>query len=102
MSNSGVVLLFPKEVRRAFDHICWVTLGQTPDATALQQALHLQLTGGRPLPEKLLGSHTETLKVLKELALAKQKRGRGVLLVLDDVWSEDDEKMVNFFFKSSK
>ena len=41
---SAAALCHDADVGRAFDVICWVTLGQEPDLLHLQNALHRQLT----------------------------------------------------------
>ena len=64
-------------VRRYFNVIAWVALGQTPNLVACQRSLHLQLTGAE-LPLDI--SAEEKVEKLR-LAFT----GRDCLLVLDDV-----------------
>ena len=40
---TAVALVRDEEVRANFGHICWVSVGQDPDALALQNNLHIQL-----------------------------------------------------------
>lgn len=82
-------------MRVAFDKILWISLGQEPDTPALQQTLHIQLTGA---------SLTEAAKADERIALEALKaaaQGVSVLLVLDDVWSADHAQRLNLVHGST-
>ena len=74
----AAALVRDEEVRLAFDKICWVSVGQEPDAASLQQTLHIQLVG-QPLSD---AAKTDERIALGELIEAA--KGQAVLLVLDD------------------
>ena len=78
------------EVRSSFGRICWVSVGQEPDTTALQQTLYRQLVN-RPLPETAKSDEQLALGELKEAA-----QGLSVLLVLDDIWVAAHATPLNF------
>ena len=77
------------EIGRAFEAICWVSVGQEPDLLALQRTLHRQLAS-KPLPEAATDVALG-LGALREAALGKQ-----VLCVLDDVWSAGHAPPLSF------
>eukprot|EP01046_Picozoa_sp_COSAG06_P051834 COSAG06_NODE_8556_length_2130_cov_4.338257_2_plen_345_part_01 len=77
-----------EDVRRHFELVIWVTLGQTPDLMRMKSLIHLQATG----EELSTDASPEHVKELITVAL----RGRRVLLVLDDVWEESHEAELNF------
>eukprot|EP01048_Picozoa_sp_COSAG05_P011210 COSAG05_NODE_1042_length_6066_cov_2.922742_2_plen_1109_part_00 len=70
-----------EDVRRHFELVVWVTLGQTPDLARMQALIHLQATGEELSPD----ATPEQAKELITVAM----RGRQLLLVLDDVWDEE-------------
>jgi hypothetical protein len=74
--------------RNQFEQVCWLPLGQEPNLPALQELLHVQLTGGTfdgdPTPESKL-EH-----------LQQAMAGKKLLLVLDDLWEAQHEKLLNF------
>jgi hypothetical protein len=77
-----------ESVRRQFEVIAWVALGQEPNLEKLQSLVMMQLTGsdfdGDPTPE------------MKQEALKKAMHGKDALLVLDDLWEESHENVLNF------
>ena len=74
----AAALVRDDEVRAAFDKICWVSVGQAPDTTSLQQTLHIQLVN-QPLSE---AARSDQRLALGELIAAANEQ--AVLLVLDD------------------
>eukprot|EP00937_MAST-01D_sp_MAST-1D-sp2_P004134 g4134.t1 len=76
-------------VRRTFERIAWISIGQTPNVMEIQRTLHLQLTG--TAMEDRPGSTAESQ--LKELQAACV--GKRWLVVLDDVWDAAHEKLLN-------
>ena len=90
----ATAVLQTQEVRRAFQVICFVTLGQDPDVTALQQLLFQQLCG-KSLPEKLVGQ-TEAVRDLLRAEAKKGSPPRRILVVLDDVWDAAPEGILDF------
>jgi hypothetical protein len=75
-------------VRRHFELIVWVTLGQTPDMARMQALIHLQVTGA----EMAADSTPEQAKELITVAM----RGRTVLLIIDDLWEEEHSVALDF------
>jgi hypothetical protein len=76
------------EIRRHFELVVWVTLGQTPDLARMQALIYLQVTG-----EELAADATpEQAKEKITVAL----RGRIVLLILDDIWEEEHSAALDF------
>ena len=77
-----------ESVRKQFSVIAWVALGQEPNIEKLQSLVMMQLTGndfdGDPTPE------------MKQETLKKAMHGKNALLVLDDLWEESHESMLNF------
>ena len=79
-----------RQIREAFDRVCWLSVGKADDALLpLQRSLFQQLTGGAVLPAEL----TEEARVLE--ALRQAASGQRVLLVLDDLTSISLEKALN-------
>ena len=66
------------KIRRAYDRVLWLTLGQTPDLPKLQSVLYRQMTDAE-LPSG--ASLDEALGIMRRAA-----QGRKFLLILDDVW----------------
>eukprot|EP01052_Picozoa_sp_SAG31_P019855 SAG31_NODE_1466_length_8227_cov_10.254675_2_plen_1008_part_00 len=85
---TGAAVCRTEAVRDFFDKICWVTLGQNPIIPKLQSLAHVQLTGS-DLADSLTVAE-------KEDALRKAMEKDRILLVLDDLWNEDDEQHFNF------
>ena len=82
-----------EDVRRHFELVIWVTLGQTPDLDRMRGLIHLQVTG-----EELAAESTpEQAKELITVAM----RGRSVLLVLDDIWEEEHSAALDFIDTST-
>ena len=81
--------------RVQFECICWIPLGQNPNVEKLQELLHLQLTGGSALKAGL--SEDERQEQLRQ-AMSSHR----VLLVLDDLWSEQHERRLAFVDDSTK
>merc|ERR1719428_1796585 len=100
-SLMAVLAVQSPEVRRAFAKICFATLGATPNVSALQQTLHLQLTGGEGLPENVRDQEHLALQALEEAARKQSSKGRGILLILDDIWAPEDERSLNFLSKTA-
>ena len=84
----AAALVNDEEVRRSFEKILWVSIGQEPDLRELQDSLHLQLTDA---------SLPDTIKTDGEVsaALRNASAKAEVLLVLDDVWDAAHEKLLN-------
>ena len=70
------------DVRRQFDVIAWLPLGQECQVSKCQELLHMQLTG-----EVLTDGLSEEERQ-ERLAMA----GRKVLLVLDDLWERVEQE----------
>ena len=74
--------------RKQYEQIVWITLGQQPNLEKLQSLLMMQCTDadfeGDPTPE------------MKQEALKKVMAGKKLLLVLDDLWESEHEKLLNF------
>ena len=83
------------EVRAAFNKICWVSVGQEPDAGALQNTLFKQLVK-KPLPDTAKDDMQLALQELKDAA-----KDVSVLLVLDDVWVASHATPLNFIDESA-
>ena len=81
----AVLAVQSEEIRCSFAKICFVTLGAAPDLSALQQTLHVQLTG-TSLPEKLVDQQQEALQALEDAARRRSNKSRGILLILDSIW----------------
>eukprot|EP00937_MAST-01D_sp_MAST-1D-sp2_P004093 g4093.t1 len=79
-------------VRRSFDRIGWVSVGQAPDILELQRLLFTQLTGG-VIEAKPGSTHELQLQALQ--ALQEASAGKRWLVVLDDVWDNTHEKLLN-------
>ena len=80
-------------VRELFDRIIWISLGQTPTMINLQSLTLQQLTGGVFTGDEPAEQRTQTLK--------QAMAGKKLLLVLDDVWDPDHEKLLNFVDEDS-
>eukprot|EP00615_Pteridomonas_danica_P004176 CAMPEP_0114340100 /NCGR_PEP_ID=MMETSP0101-20121206/8156_1 /TAXON_ID=38822 ORGANISM="Pteridomonas danica, Strain PT" /NCGR_SAMPLE_ID=MMETSP0101 /ASSEMBLY_ACC=CAM_ASM_000211 /LENGTH=825 /DNA_ID=CAMNT_0001473259 /DNA_START=811 /DNA_END=3285 /DNA_ORIENTATION=+ len=93
MGKSTLVASFAydTEVRAAFDKIVWISLGQNPDIQALQESVHLQLTG-EPLPASISALPQSIIPQQRRAALRSAAAGTDVLLILDDVWDASHEK----------
>eukprot|EP00966_Prymnesium_polylepis_P053607 1239383-Prymnesium_polylepis.1 len=86
----AAALACDEEVRAAFDKVCWSSVGQEPDTSALQQMLYRQLVN-EPLPEKAKADEAIALETIKEAA-----KGLSVLLILDDLWDAKHARPLNF------
>ncbi len=88
-SGVGCRSVFQEVAERRFD--VWICLRQTPNLPDLQRALFRQLTGGEELslPAEREG-RTEKDAALK--ALRTVAKGQRVLVILDDIWSPEQEK----------
>lgn len=82
-----------EEIRKHFEIVVWVTLGQTPDLNRMKALVYLQVTG----EELSAAAGPEQAKELITVAM----RDRCVLLVLDDCWEESHEKVMNFIDTST-
>eukprot|EP01047_Picozoa_sp_COSAG01_P033033 COSAG01_NODE_2413_length_7745_cov_2.532304_7_plen_355_part_00 len=71
-----------------FDHIVWVTLGQTPDTASVQSLAYSQLTGSK--------FSTDEREEQRSVSLQQAMQDKKLLLVLDDIWDASHEKLVNF------
>ena len=76
-------------VRAAYEHICWFSLGQTPDLLQALRALYAQLTG-QPL-DQTISDIEPASKALHKAADASK-----CLLVLDGVWDAKHVSPLNF------
>ena len=79
-----------KEVRQAFSRIGFVSAGASPEILELQRELHEQLLGTR-----LEDSPSATVHSQKEL-LQAASANKQWLVVLDDIWATETEKLLNF------
>eukprot|EP01046_Picozoa_sp_COSAG06_P029309 COSAG06_NODE_2708_length_6408_cov_2.142970_1_plen_1860_part_00 len=77
-----------EDIRRHFELVVWVTLGQTPDLNRMQALIHLQVTGGE------LAADTTPEQAKEKITVAM--RGRTVLLILDDIWEEEHATALDF------
>ena len=75
-------------VRKAFEKIAWVAIGQTPNVDECQETLFTQLT---KLPWDNDASDDK-----KKLLLQNAFTGKKILLVIDDAWEAEHEAMLNF------
>jgi hypothetical protein len=76
-------------IRRGFDRIGWVSVGQTPSILEMQRTLYDQLTG-EPMPMREAPTPASQLAELQAKCL-----GKHWLVVLDDVWDMAHEKLLN-------
>ena len=79
-----------EEVRKHFDRITFVSAGQEPATLELQRTMHLQLVG-QPLDEKNAGTSESQREALQKVAA-----GKRWLVVLDDLWQIEHERVLNF------
>ena len=77
-----------EEVRKHFELVVWVTLGQTPDLDRMRALIHLQATGEE------LSSDATPEQAKEKITVAM--RGRSVLLILDDIWEEEHASALDF------
>ena len=75
-------------VREHFEEIVWVTLGQTPSAEHVQSMALQQLNGTR-----FSGDEPAEQRCLELQHAMKQKK---LLLVIDDCWDPEHERLLNF------
>jgi hypothetical protein len=76
-------------VRSAFERIAWVSVGQTPAVMEMQRVLFQQLTAG-PMPVKDGANAATQLEDLQAACI-----GQRWLVVLDDVWETEHEKLLS-------
>ena len=76
----AVSLMRDPAVGRAFEQLCWVSVGQEQGLLEHQQVLHRQLTGS------LLPDEASTPEIAYEV-LIKVAKDAKLLLILDDVWN---------------
>jgi hypothetical protein len=76
-------------VRSAFERIAWVSVGQTPAVMEMQRVLYQQLTAG-PMPAKDGANAATQLDDLRAICV-----GQRWLVVLDDVWEKEHEKLLS-------
>ena len=95
-TTMAILTVQDEAVRRLFDRIGWVSVGQTPAVMTLQQALYRQLTD-------------EPMDIAKDAsidsqcdALQKVCKGKHLLVVLDDVWDAKHEKALNCIDEKTK
>ena len=79
-----------EQVRQHFDRITFVSAGQEPAMLELQRTMHLQLVG-EPMEEKSTGTSESQREALQKVAAGKQW-----LVVLDDIWQVEHERVLNF------
>ena len=70
---AGWMLVQELDVRSEFDRICWVSVGQEPDMTALQQTLHYQLAATVHCPTASLAASLVTSHYADSLIIASIK-----------------------------
>eukprot|EP01051_Picozoa_sp_SAG22_P004182 SAG22_NODE_218_length_14885_cov_24.733699_3_plen_893_part_00 len=85
---TGAAIVRDDGVRRHFDAIVWLPIGQTPVVAKLQNLCHMQCTG-KELSAELSSEE-------KKQALQQAMAGKKVLLCLDDIWEEAAETELNF------
>jgi hypothetical protein len=74
----AAAIVHDEEIRRAFEVVVWVSVGQEPNLSQLQESIHEQLVKAK-LPDNA------TTPALIAAALRDASRDRKILLVLDDV-----------------
>ena len=74
-------------VRRYFDAVVWLPLGQQPVIAKLQNLCHMQCTG-KELSAELSSEE-------KKQGLQQAMAGKRILLCLDDLWEEEHETELN-------
>ena len=79
------------EVRSCFSRLGFVSVGHEPSMLVLQQTLHAQLVGSSM--EGKAGASPESQRGVLQTAATGQKW----LVVLDDLWDADHERLLNFF-----
>ncbi len=84
----AVALVHDEGIRRSFEKILWVSVGQEPDIRELQDSLHHQITKQHLPPAARSAADVVT-------ALRDAARGKRTLLVLDDVWEAKYEKALS-------
>jgi hypothetical protein len=112
------------DIRSQFDKVLWVTLGQSPSISNLQQLLYLQCTGSEPPADSTVENMKEALQQ-KMAAHKVSSRHRPfythrfrvkhtpdstsqptelwqVLLVVDDCWDQAHEAALNTVNPDSK
>ena len=75
-------------MRRGFERIGWVSVGQTPVVMEMQRVLYQQLTG-EPMPSKDGATAATQLEELRAVCT-----GKRWLVVLDDVWDKAHANIV--------
>jgi hypothetical protein len=88
-TTMAILTVHDEGVRRLFDRIGWVSVGQTPAVMTLQQALYRQLTG-EPMEIAADATIDSQCDALQEAC-----KGKHLLVVLDDVWISAHEKALN-------
>ena len=103
MGGSGKTILASavvrsSAIRRHFDRIAMVVVGQTPELMKVQRDLFVQLTGRRLADivsaDATMASNAEHIRTAAA--------GRRWLLVLDDVWDPIHEEQLCFFTDQCK
>jgi hypothetical protein len=89
---TGAAVARDEGVRRHFDAIIWLPLGQIPVISKLQNLCHMQCTG-KELSAELSSDE-------KQQALQQAMSGKRVLLCLDDLWEAEHELELNFVDES--
>jgi hypothetical protein len=85
---TGAAIVRDESVRKHFDAIVWLPLGQNPMVTKMQNLCHMQCMGTELSAE--LSSEE------KQQALQQAMSGKRVLLCLDDLWEPEHETALNF------
>jgi len=82
-------------VRRHFQRVVFITVGNQPELLVLQRQMYQQLVGS---PMQAVGEQTVAgqLAMLKEAAAAEVEEKRLLLLVLDDIWATEQVPQLNF------
>ena len=89
-TTMAVAVARTPEIRARYTRIGFVSAGQEPAVLELQRVLYGQLVGS-PLAAKEDATPSTQRQLLQEAAV-----GKAWLLVLDDIWSADQERLLNF------
>jgi hypothetical protein len=76
-------------------------LGHNPDIQALQESIHLQLTG-EPIPTSIRLLPPSIIPEQRKASLKLAARSSCILLVLDDVWDAKYESEFNILDPDTK
>eukprot|EP00937_MAST-01D_sp_MAST-1D-sp2_P007255 g7255.t1 len=88
-TTMAVAIVHDATVRRSFERIAWVSVGEAPAIMEMQRALFAQLMG-KPMMAKDDATADSQLEELQAAC-----KGKRWLVVLDDVWDRVHEKLLN-------